>query len=249
MVDYCAFQAFKWALYFLLFPTFFLCSYFSLLLSENALLSLLCSPKMFEVAKTCNFFLACFARSENTQIAPTIPTFQDLKSYFFPTSSKFWSLLFWSRAVESLPFCWNFGRIDLVIFGFWLEESCLTWSKFRDWGLNCLIYPRSIQLADVGAFNFRTRGPGFKSRWGQYSAHDFMGLHCTEPFIIILPLSQYDLNNVERDRDIKHKIIIIIIIIIIITWVHSSFLFLSIWEMASTSAQMNKFSFPKVNFF
>ena len=31
-----------------------------------------------------------------------------------------------------------------------------------------------------------------------------MMLYCTEPFIIILPLSQYDLNNVERD--VKHQI-------------------------------------------
>ena len=38
------------------FPYFFLCSYFSLLFSENALLSLLFSPKMFEVTKNCNFF-------------------------------------------------------------------------------------------------------------------------------------------------------------------------------------------------
>ena len=52
-------QAFKRALLFLLFllfPTFFLCSYFSLLFSENALLSLLFSPKVFEVTKNCNFF-------------------------------------------------------------------------------------------------------------------------------------------------------------------------------------------------
>ena len=34
-------------------------------------------------------------------------------------------------------------------------------------------------------------------------------LHCTEPFIITLPSSRYDLNNVERD--IKQQIIIIII--------------------------------------
>ena len=31
-------------------------------------------------------------------------------------------------------------------------------------------------------------------------------LHCIEPVIIILPSSQYDLNNVERD--VKHQIII-----------------------------------------
>ena len=33
-----------------------------------------------------------------------------------------------------------------------------------------------------------------------------MMLHCTEPFIITIPLSEYDLDNVERD--IKHQIII-----------------------------------------
>ena len=38
------------------FPYFFLCSYFSLFFSEKALLSLLFSPKMFEVTKNCNFF-------------------------------------------------------------------------------------------------------------------------------------------------------------------------------------------------
>ena len=54
-------QAFKRALLFLLFLlflTFFLCFYFSLLFSENALLSLLFSPIMFEVTKNWNSFLA-----------------------------------------------------------------------------------------------------------------------------------------------------------------------------------------------
>ena len=45
-------------------------------------------------------------------------------------------------------------------------------------------------------------GLRFESRWRQNSAHDCMTLHCTEPFIITLPSSQYDLNNVERDE--KH---------------------------------------------
>ena len=42
-------QAFKWALlflFFLLFPTFLICSYFSLLFHENALLSLLFQSKI-----------------------------------------------------------------------------------------------------------------------------------------------------------------------------------------------------------
>ena len=55
--------------------------------------------------------------------------------------------------------------------------------------------------------DFRSRGPGFKSHWRQHSVHDCTALHCKEPFIIILPLSGYDLNNVKRD--VKHEIIII----------------------------------------
>ena len=69
-----SFQAFKRALLFLLFllfPTLFLCSYFSLLFSENSLLFLLFSPKMFEVTKNCNFFHAVFARSQFLKIRST----------------------------------------------------------------------------------------------------------------------------------------------------------------------------------
>ena len=129
----------------------FLCSDFSLLFSENALLSLLFSPKMFEVTKNCNFFprslevcknwinliwavtmlkfmkyfyfsfnsffgtfilvfpyhgdivllfrencflILSFSKSENTQNIPTIRTFHDLNSYFCPSFSKFWALLY-----------------------------------------------------------------------------------------------------------------------------------------------------------
>ena len=64
-------QAFKQALHFLLFllfPPFFMCPYFSLLFSENALLSLLFSPKMFEVTKNCKFFLARFTCLEFVKI-------------------------------------------------------------------------------------------------------------------------------------------------------------------------------------
>ena len=53
-----------------------------------------------------------------------------------------------------------------------------------------------------------SRGPGFESCWRWNSSDDFMTLHCTEPFIITLPSSRYDLNNVERD--VKHQTIIII---------------------------------------
>ena len=59
----------------------------------------------------------------------------------------------------------------------------------------------------VSAPDLRSIGPGFKSHWRWNSSHDCLVLHCREPFIIILPSSQYDLNNVIRG--IKHQIIII----------------------------------------
>ena len=52
-------QAFKWALlflFFLLFPTFLIYSYFSLLFLENALLSLLFQPKMSFTGKNPEIF-------------------------------------------------------------------------------------------------------------------------------------------------------------------------------------------------
>ena len=81
-------QAFKWAL---LFPTFFLCSYFSLLFSENALLSLLFSPKMFEVTENCIYFprLLCLLGVCKNQInliwAATMQKF--IKYYYFNSNS------------------------------------------------------------------------------------------------------------------------------------------------------------------
>ena len=57
----------------------------------------------------------------------------------------------------------------------------------------------------VSTPNFGSQVPEFKSCW-KNSAHDCMALHYTEPFIIILPLSQYDLSNLERD--VKHQMMI-----------------------------------------
>ena len=49
----------------------------------------------------------------------------------------------------------------------------------------------------VSASDLGSQGPGFKSHWRQNSAHDDCTmLHCTEPFIIILPSFQYDLTLV-----------------------------------------------------
>ena len=41
---------------------------------------------------------------------------------------------------------------------------------------------------------------------GSNPAHGFTVCHCTEPFIVTLPFSRYDLNNVERP--VKHQPII-----------------------------------------
>ena len=51
--------------------------------------------------------------------------------------------------------------------------------------------------------DFGSGGLGYESCWRQNSSHDCIACGCTEPFIIILPSSQYDLSNVERD--IKHQ--------------------------------------------
>ena len=49
-------QTFKWALLFLFFPTFLICSYFSLLFHENALLFLLFHSKMSFMRKNPEIF-------------------------------------------------------------------------------------------------------------------------------------------------------------------------------------------------
>ena len=55
----------------LLSRPYFLCSYFFLLFSESTLISLLFSPKMFEVTKNCNFFLARSTCSEFGKVKST----------------------------------------------------------------------------------------------------------------------------------------------------------------------------------
>ena len=54
----------------------------------------------------------------------------------------------------------------------------------------------------VSASDFRSQGREFEAQCRQNSVHNCMMLHCIKPFIITLPLSRYDLNNVERD--VKH---------------------------------------------
>ena len=64
------------------FHNFFLCSYFSLLFSENALLSLLFSPKMFEVTKNCNFFPCSLEVCKNWINLIRAVTIQKFMKYF-----------------------------------------------------------------------------------------------------------------------------------------------------------------------
>ena len=59
----------------------------------------------------------------------------------------------------------------------------------------------------VSTPEFRLWGPGFVSCWRWNSAYDCTALHCTEPFIIIFPLSRYDLNIVKKD--VKCQIMIV----------------------------------------
>ena len=58
---------------------------------------------------------------------------------------------------------------------------------------------KKLLVADWLGFLTRSLGSWFESRLRLNLAHDCMTLHCTEPFIITLPLSQYDLNNAEGD--------------------------------------------------
>ena len=78
------------------FPCFFfLCSYFSLLFSENALLSLLFSPKMFEVTKNCNFFPRLLEVCKNWINLIWAVTMQKFMKYFYFSCNSFLEHLFW----------------------------------------------------------------------------------------------------------------------------------------------------------
>ena len=80
---------FKWALR---FPTFILCCYFFLLFSENALLSLLFSPKMFEVTKNNNFFLHLLGVGKNQINSSHVA---ELYKIFLLSCNSFFGTIFW----------------------------------------------------------------------------------------------------------------------------------------------------------
>ena len=60
------------------------------------------------------------------------------------------------------------------------------------WNLNTTSQ-NMIWLTWVVISGSPSQDPGLESRWRQNSAHDCMAFLCTEPLIIILPLSWYDL--------------------------------------------------------
>ena len=72
---------------------------------------------------------------------------------------------------------------------------------------SALLNPRSILEAEISTPYFESQGPRFESLLRRTSTHDCMVFHCSEPFIITLPSSQYDLHNIERD--VKHQTIFI----------------------------------------
>ena len=59
----------------------------------------------------------------------------------------------------------------------------------------------------VNIFSFESQGLRFKSCWRYSSAHVCTVLYCTEPSIIILPLSLYDFNPLYTSVDSPHYIL------------------------------------------
>ena len=65
----------------------------------------------------------------------------------------------------------------------------------------CTPDPRKVQVAKILALLTSDQEVLVSNpARGWNSAHDCMALYCTEPFIIILPSSRCDLNNVEKDE-------------------------------------------------
>ena len=61
-----------------------------------------------------------------------------------------------------------------------------------------LLTVRSVWVAKWLALHVGSQVPRFEPQ-RRNTAHDCKALHCTEPFIVTLPSSPYDLNSVERD--------------------------------------------------
>ena len=102
------FQAGPTFLTYPIFPYFFMCSYLCLLFSENALLSLLFSPKMFEVTKNCNFFpcLVCSLGVGKIQINLIYAAvMQKIIKYSYFSFNSFYEDLFWYFLSMVILFC------------------------------------------------------------------------------------------------------------------------------------------------
>ena len=156
-------QAFKRALLFLLFLLFptFLCSYFSLLFFWNALLSLLLSPKMFEVTKNCNFFprlLEVCKTWINLIWAVTMQMF--MKYFYFSCNSFFGTII--------LVFPYH-GDVVLLF-----RENCfliLSFSKSE----NTQNIPTLLTFHDLNSYFC----PTFSKFWALFYTCFFTGGHLT----------------------------------------------------------------------
>ena len=80
--------------YYSYFSLLFLCSYFSLLFSENALLSLLFSPQIFELTKHCNFFPLSLEVCKNWINLIWAVTMQKFMKYFYFSCNSFLNIYF-----------------------------------------------------------------------------------------------------------------------------------------------------------
>ena len=85
--------------------------------------------------------------------------------------------------------------------------KCKSYSHFfsKNISVYAIFYDQSFNdMLTNNIVSFEQLGP---DREVLDSAHDCTVLLCREPFIVTVPFSQYDLNNVERD--VKYQTIII----------------------------------------
>ena len=108
------------------------------------------------------FLILSFSKSENTQNIPTIPTFHDLNSYFCPTFSKFWALLypyfFTGGHLKACKLCMCFDIVEIRFriangkfrqFLTWLSASNTSIFSFPDDDLISRIFAKLGMCIDI----------------------------------------------------------------------------------------------------
>ena len=130
---------------FLLFPTFFLCSYFSLLFTENALLSQLFSPKMFELTKNCNFFSRLLEVCKNWINLILAVMLQMFMKYFYFSCNSFFGTF-----ILVFPY-----HGDVVLL---FRETCFLISSFSK-SENTQNIPTIPTFHDLNSYIFKILSP------------------------------------------------------------------------------------------